>query len=262
MREETEAAEAVVDCHNHKAALREARTVIHALGAVARGEPAAVEPDHDRRSASDGARRRPDVEGEGILTHRRVGASAIIPDRTLLRTVVAILGSGADTLPGRSRLRCPPAIIANRRNRIWDALEGHYPIDREALQFTGGDLHGRGRECGGGDGVGGPRNVFLIGATRSCQQSSDNQTAGDLAHYFLRPFIERVIQRPTHLQMSLSMWIINLAEGTPPRGLYPIDRLAVAGFSRSIAISSHTQSIDTDWRQLGLMTCLRNFRPS
>ena len=67
MREEAEAAEAIVEAHEDDAAPREVRAVVDGRRAAAVDEAAAVDPDHHRQLRRGRLLGRPDVEVEAVL---------------------------------------------------------------------------------------------------------------------------------------------------------------------------------------------------
>ena len=120
--------EPVVDGHQHHAPLREPRSVVGDIGAVADGQPAAVNPDQ-HRGAVLRLRRRPDVQVEAVLVHpvhARVverphggGNRALHARRHRFRRV-------AHARPRGCRLGGTPSQVAHRRGR-----ERHAPVDHD-----------------------------------------------------------------------------------------------------------------------------------
>ncbi len=108
VREEPEPADAVVEAHEHDAALRELRAVVDRGRAAAVDEAAAVDPHHHRQRRRRPFRRTPDVEDEAVLVRWRAERRGVAGERQL-RAVVAVRGGRPHARPRLGRLRRAPA---------------------------------------------------------------------------------------------------------------------------------------------------------
>ena len=142
--QEAQGAQAVVKGdHDHVARRGEVGAVIDGKGAGAEDEVAAVDENHDRQPLVllDGGARRPDVEEQAVL--------GIAGRDAILRTDGTKRGGGAEIGPARVRLRCSPAQVSDRWQRIGDAaitVESAAGLGRR-LDRQPADLAGRGVDC-------------------------------------------------------------------------------------------------------------------
>ena len=118
---EAQPAQPVVQRHHHDAAPRKVVALVERRRAGAVDQRPAVDPHHDRRARA-GLLRRPDVQVQAILAHRR-GTDAGIAIGRRLDADRAIGGGVAPARPRGRRLRRPPAQRPDRRRRI-----GNVPV--------------------------------------------------------------------------------------------------------------------------------------
>ena len=137
MHQEAERAHAIVDGHDHDAALGHFRAVVQAVAARTAAERAAVNPEEHRRLVRLGGR--PDVERQAVLAGRRQ-----LPEIDAVRLALGLNADRAElrgvarSLPFRSGQRRLPAQRADRRLRVRNALEHVHVADGLALQLAGG----------------------------------------------------------------------------------------------------------------------------
>ena len=155
MREEAEAAEAIVQADHHHAVAREGRAGIDRRRTAAVDEAAAMEPDHHRPLLLR-LGRPPDVEIEAVLRGlgaQRRGVSGKGQLRAIRREVTRV----APAFPARHGLRIAPAVGADRGRGIGNAQECIHAVPPDALDRAvrdrndrigrgPGASHGRGRQ--------------------------------------------------------------------------------------------------------------------
>lgn len=166
MREEAEDAEAVVHRNDDDALFGEVGAVLARLGGGARGEAAAIDPDHDGELVFGFAfvdfGGRPDVEVEAVFARARVPENHVVVD-VALHAARAELGGFAGAFPFRGFDGRLPAEIADGRLGEWDAEERGDGAVGFAFEFAGVDLDG-GCGAGGADGDGGEQCCEQHGA--------------------------------------------------------------------------------------------------
>ncbi len=135
----------IVDRHHHHAlGGGHAGAVVHGLVRGAGGQGSAVNPDEDRCSL--GALRRPDVEEQAVLAHRRLFAGIdALAARHRLMTGGAEPGRIARPGPGRHLGGRTPAAPARGRQGVRHAPENVDPVDGLAPQRSGRSLDHRPR---------------------------------------------------------------------------------------------------------------------
>ena len=144
MGEETEAAEAVVERHQHHAVLGELRPVVVVRRSADEG--AAVDPDHHgqpgpRRSAGG----REDVDRQAVFARLHAWAQQ---EGGHLQAGGAVVAGVAHATPWRGRLRRPPAQGSERRRGEGDVLEAGDSVLDHALQRAVTDPDPVGRRPG------------------------------------------------------------------------------------------------------------------
>ena len=142
--QEAERAQPVVDRHQDDALPSKRRAVEDERRPMPHLVAAAVEPDHDRPRTSVAGGRRPQIEIEAVLAAVEFAAA---PDRGVgtdpLPARRAGLQGRTHAVPGRRRLRRPPAQVAHRRRGVGNAAEGEHVagwaaavVDRRPLDQT------------------------------------------------------------------------------------------------------------------------------
>src|SRR5262245_27510288 len=125
MRKETEDAEAVIDRDEDDPLACERLAVVAWLGAGPGLEAAAVNPHHHRQAIGRRRRGRPDVQVQAIFAGW--AAKVDVAEDVTLHALRAELDRIAHALPRRRGLRFPPAVLADRRRRVRNALEDAGP---------------------------------------------------------------------------------------------------------------------------------------
>ncbi len=127
VREETKLAEAVVHAHHdrtHFASDQVARRAAVRLQALAKGEPSAVNPHHDRNARAQG--RRVDVEIEAILARHEAGDGKA--RKRELRADVGLLGRRKRVGPWLRVDRRLPTKLVDRWRGVRDAAVREYAV--------------------------------------------------------------------------------------------------------------------------------------
>ena len=139
-----ECAEAMIDRHDHDVALAaQVGAVVPRRIAGARDERAAMAPEHDRALAPVIDRRRPDVEHEAVLAHRRQRASREQLDQrgieaecvVVLHRAIAEFERVAHAGPRLELSRRPEATVTFGRFSIRDAFENVDARCRRSREF-------------------------------------------------------------------------------------------------------------------------------
>ncbi len=133
--QKTEHIEAVVDGDHHHSPARDAFTVKLHLRRITHLEPAAEEPNEDRQFVLGAGGRRPDVQVQAVLAHGHMGIHVPfkVIDIVLVDPWRGLHGDGPElkslqiTVPVRSRLRCPPPVLADGRGSKGNPLETGNP---------------------------------------------------------------------------------------------------------------------------------------
>src|SRR3954451_22225162 len=140
MREEAEAAQAVIEADQDNAVLCKALSGIDRRRTSAIYEPAAVNPDHDGQLASATFYRRPDVHVKAIFTRRNSERCGVARKRQL-HAVGTVFTCVANSRPRVNGLWWAPAILLDRRGCERNAFEGGTDAVDEAFQLSGVDLN-------------------------------------------------------------------------------------------------------------------------
>ena len=131
MSQKAERSYSISDADQHHALACQNFTAVSGNGGGARVEPASVDPNQNRDPVRRQLCRRPYIQVEAVLAHRRRLAGT----RTLY-TFRSELICAANAIPWDRGPRCPPAQLARGRSREWNATIDGETFFHCALQQT------------------------------------------------------------------------------------------------------------------------------
>src|SRR5690349_21139340 len=162
MREESERADAIVEAHQHDAALGELSSVIDGDGRGTFVEPSAIEIGHDGPTVGGSACGGPDIYIEAIFAGHALLHEGLRPRQARMLNILyagaAEMIGFAYAFPFRGGLRCAPAEVVDWRRGERNAL-----IRGNAVGV-----------CDAGDLAGFDANGYRRGGVRAKQHSDDH----------------------------------------------------------------------------------------